>query len=240
MNTKKIKKHFFFDVDGTLTESRQLITNEVCGYLGFLIKTGKDVVAISGAAKDQMLKQLNGCEVNYVLAQSGNDSPFWQKLFTEKDKKEVLRHIEQIKIFFEGKNIIGTNKEDLLQDRGSQMSFSFLGHNSDVRKKKAFDPRGDFRREVLKNVPFESDALECRIGGTTCLDYTYKGYTKGKNIEKLIEKVGWQKDECIYFGDALFENGNDETVLGIIDTVEVTDPRDLVKKLKEIFKKDGK
>src|SRR3989344_8647603 len=112
MNTKGIKKHFFFDVDGTLTESRQLITNEVCGYLKFIITTGRDVVAISGAVREQMLKQLNGCEVNYILAQSGNDSPFWQKLFTEENKKEVLRHIEQIKIFYEGKNIIGTNKED--------------------------------------------------------------------------------------------------------------------------------
>jgi phosphomannomutase len=230
---KKHKKHFFFDMDGTVTESRQKITDEVRDCFDSLKKAGRDIIVISGAARDQMNQQLDSSGVDYLLAQSGNDSDFWQKFFTPLDKLEVLKHVEQIEDFFEGKNILG-EKVDLLQDRGSQMSFSFLGHNFDVVKKRAFDPGGNFRKEVLSAVPFISNNLECRVAGTTCFDYTHKGYAKGKNIENLIEHLNWQKDECVYFGDALFEGGNDETVIGIIDTIEVSDPKELARKLREI------
>ena len=239
MKNENYKKHFFFDLDGTVTASRQKITKDMCDCLDFLKASGKDIIVISGAAKDQMLKQLDAYQVDYLLAQSGNDTPFWKKLLNDDAKREVYRHVEQLEKFYKDKNILGP-KEDLLQDRGSQMSFSFLGHNADIVKKKAFDPKGEFRREALKNIPFNSMILECRIGGTTCFDYTYQGYNKGRNIKKLIEHLGWNKDECIYFGDALFEGGNDETVLGVINTIEVIDPKDLVFKLKNILEKDAK
>lgn len=241
MKEKKTKKHFFFDMDGTVTASRQRITDEMSNHLDVLKKTGKDIIIISGQAREQMLKQLGACDVSYVLAQSGNDTPFWkdQKLMTEDDKREVCEYIKQVEDFCKDKNILG-KKDDLLQDRGSQMAFSFLGHNFDVEKKKAFDPKGDFRREVLKKFPFDSVALECRIAGTTCLDFTYKDSVKGKNIEKLIKHMNWEKDNCIYFGDALFEGGNDQTVLGVIDSVEVADPKDLIFKLKEILETNEK
>ena len=82
MDTKKIKKHFFFDMDGTATESQQVISKEIREYLQILKSKEFSIVIVSGAAKEQVLKQLAGTEVDYILAQSGNDSPFWQKLFT--------------------------------------------------------------------------------------------------------------------------------------------------------------
>lgn len=77
--------------------------------------------------------------------------------------------------------------------------------------------------------------MEVQIGGSTCLDYFKKGLNKGANVKKLIEALGWNKDECVYFGDALFPGGNDETVVGIIDTVKVADEVDTAAKLKEYF-----
>jgi hypothetical protein len=33
----------------------------------------------------------------------------------------------------------------------------------------------------------------------------------------------WQKEDCLYIGDALFPGGNDETVVGVIPTQLVKD-----------------
>lgn len=218
-------------MDGTLTPSRQEIKQEMAEMLASLRNKGNITIAISGASREQMLKQLSN-SVDYILAQSGSDTPFWQRTFDENNKKEVIDHLQKIKDFLSDQDILGI-EEDLLQDRGSQMAFSFLGHNSDLDKKRTFDPKGEFRRSLLEKFPFNSEDLECRIGGTTCLDYTYKDSTKGKNIEKLLKRFGWDKNECIYYGDALFSGGNDETVLGVIDAVEVLHPEDLLVKLKE-------
>ena len=47
------------------------------------------------------------------------------------------------------------------------------------------------------------------------VDYFKKGKNKF-NINRLIDLKGWEKEECLFFGDALFPGGNDETVNGVI------------------------
>lgn len=226
-----MKTHFFFDMDGTICESRQQISHDMFSALLSLRNKGNDVIIISGASKEQITFQLSGFIPSFILAQSGNDSPFWKRNFTERDRVEVLRHLKDVKKKFS--QHLGSNLDDLLQDRGSQMAFSFLGHNSDIKKKKTFDPDGSLRNNILSVIPFFSNSLEVRIGGTTCFDYTHKEYTKGKNIERLIKYMDWNKENCIYFGDALWKGGNDETVIGIIETQEVKDPKDLSNNLQK-------
>ena len=220
-------KHFILDLDGTITESRQVIKPETLAALGSLVC--EDISVISGASKEQMLKQLGTFQPKYILAQSGNETEFWKNELTQEQKDEIKKHIEGIKACFPEYFL---NETDLLQDRGSQLAFSFIGHNGDIEVKEGFDKQGKFRQIVLNTVPFNSDSLEVKVAGTTCLDYTIANGTKGKNIEKLIKELNWNKDECIYFGDALAPGQNDETVIGVIQTVEVKNPEDLIEKLK--------
>lgn len=227
-----MKTHLIFDMDGTITPSKSVASPEMLKRLNEL-SFSKDIVVISGAENTQMHMQLpfSALPKAIFLAQSGNHSPYWRRVFHERDKVEVMRHVKALKTRF-AKIFEQANQMDLLQDRGCQMSFSLLGHNADLALKKEFDPDGEFRQEVLELVPFFSTTLEARIGGTTCIDYTHKNGTKGKNIEALLEHMKWAKEDCVYFGDALFKGGNDETVMGIIDVVQVKDPEDLLEKLK--------
>jgi hypothetical protein len=48
--------------------------------------------------------------------------------------------------------------------------------------------------------------------------------------------MNWNADEAVYFGDALYEGGNDETVIGIIDTIPVKDHRHTYDLLLQYFK----
>lgn len=227
-------QHLFFDMDGTVTPSRSLIDPAVKAYLSALPQT---IVITSGSHNEQMTYQVDGLEIikmgqngNHVIDSDGTE--LWFDKITAEEKAEILSHIDKVwKLCHHDV----PDSEDLIEDRGSQISLSIYGHHADPAAKRAFD--GDFKRRkaLLEAIPFESETLEVKLGGSTCLDYFRKGRNKGYNIDRLITHKGWNKAECIFFGDALFPGGNDETVVGVIETVAVVDPADTVKKLQKIL-----
>src|SRR3990167_6118035 len=62
--------------------------------------------------------------------------------------------------------------------------------------------------------------------GTTNFSFIPAGKHKGFNVNRLRELMGWEKDECVYIGDALFLGGNDYVVVGVVPTRQVKDPQD--------------
>lgn len=223
-------KHFFFDLDGTVCESRQSITREMEYTLRYIMENGGDVIIISGAERKRIFVQLENLIPTYILAQSGGDSPFWKNFLNNKEKKVIKEHINHIKENFP--QYIPQDGKDLIQDRGCQISISFVGHNANIQEKRKFDPDRKIRKKILAKIKFpENSPIMVKVAGTTCLDYTKKSSTKGKNIKRLLKELNWNKNECIYFGDSLFKGGNDVTVKGIIKTVQVDGPDDLLLKL---------
>jgi HAD superfamily hydrolase (TIGR01484 family) len=218
-----MKTHLFFDLDNTVTRSRTKITTAL---KEILTNTKYDVIVVSGATCTQIAYQMDDVPC-YKLGQNGNhainknDNTLWEERLNEVEKVEIMKHIESLPRTWE---VI--DEKDLVQDRGCQISYSLLGHHEIIEKKEEFDPQSNVRKDLLEKHPFQSETLEVKIGGTTCLDYTAKGKHKGYYVAKLIEKMNWNKDECIYFGDMLFPGGNDETVVGVIDTQAVKNPED--------------
>ena|SRR3990167_6300159 len=212
---------YFFDMDGTICESRQNISFLM---LEKLSELKHNIIVISGAERERMVEQLEGLNCS-IMAQSGNDTHLWKRTLTDNEKKNIIAHIRKI--------IGDISKPDLIDDRGCQISLSLVGHHANIELKKKFDPDGKKRERILKDNPFLNDKLECRIAGTTCLDYTRKDGTKGKNIERFIKAMEWSKKDCIYFGDKLYKGGNDESVIGIIKIVGVANPADLMLKLEQ-------
>lgn len=215
-------KHLFFDLDGTICESREKISRLMLKTL-WNIDLTHDIVIVSGAEKERMVSQLRGFQCP-LLAQSGNDTHLWKRTLNANDRKKIIAHIRKI--------VGEVTKEDMIDDRGCQISLSLVGHRAPIELKKTFDPTGQIRTKILKEKPFINNKLECRIAGTTCLDYTRKDGTKGKNIERFINHLGWNKKDCVYFGDKLYRGGNDESVIGVIEVVPVKNPEDLLEKLK--------
>lgn len=227
-------KHLFFDMDGTVTASRSKIEPDMKQLLGLLPQT---VAVISGSHNEQMDHQVDHLPI-IRMGQNGNhvihpeQGELWNDPLTAEQKAEILQHATQI---WNACTHEVPDENDLFEDRGAQISLSLYGHHADPAEKKAFD--GDFakRKALLSQFPFVSDNLEVKLGGSTCFDYFPKGKNKGFNINRLIAHLDWNKDECVFFGDALFEGGNDETVVGIIDTIAVVDQFDTYQKLKEMF-----
>jgi len=224
--------HLFFDLDNTVTRSRSLITPEL---KDLLTHSKHDIIIVSGAICSQIAYQVDGVPC-YKLGQNGNhaltpdDDVIWEERLTPAEEAEIHAHIHSIPRTWEV-----SNPHDLVQDRGCQISYSLLCHNENLEKKEAFDPDGEVRSALLAQYPFNSATLQVKIGGTTCLDYTVLGRHKGAHVARLIEHLGWTVEDSVYFGDMLFPGGNDESVIGVVKTVEVENPAHTLEILKREY-----
>ena len=218
-------KHIIFDMDGTLTESRSKIGEEMIEMLKGLLKQNIDVIVISGADKSRIAKQMEGAPRRIVyLSQCGNSCDLWENKLSQEQKDKILHHIAMLKTDY-SYLFVTADENDLIQDRGCQITFSMVGHHADKQKKKEFDPKGTRRANYLRQLPFDDKELCAKVGGSTSIDYTLSEGTKGKNLKRLIEVKKWDAHECLYVGDAIHDNGNDGTVIGVIPNLaRVSDP----------------
>lgn len=207
---------FAFDLDGTLCEGGGLVGHEILSALDALAL----MAVVSGASDERIRSAFGGQAACWRLSQSGNvcvdpaGAEIWRQNLNEAERREIMAHIAQ----YSGE----------VDDRGCQISVSLVGHRAPPEIKSRFDPKQVIRRAILTAVPFDGRLTEVRIGGTTCLDYTRRGATKGRNLKALMARLG---ANCIYFGDALYPGGNDESVIGVCETVPVSGPADTLAKL---------
>lgn len=228
-------KHLFFDMDQTIAPARQPMLPEMRALLAALDHT---IVIVSGSILDQIAFQTADLPA-YYLGVNGNhatdieNSELWRNPdLDERHKKEIQAHIDEIiKLLDHDLN----HEWHPIEDRGAQITFSPIGNRAPIEHKKTYDPNREKRRRWLETVPFQSNDIMVKIGGSTSLDYIHKERHKGANVEKLISAMDWDPAECVYFGDGLYPGGNDEVVMGVIDTVLVRDHLDTFDKLQKEF-----
>jgi HAD superfamily hydrolase (TIGR01484 family) len=235
-------KHVFFDLDDTLTKSRSPIARADADTFGKLCKT-HDVIIVSGAVESQIRSQI-GPHLDgsyFVLAQNGNDAldkdgtVLWRESFSDEQTVAILAFCKEI---HDELKIPVSDENDLIEMRGSQISYSLIGHHEDKTKKYEFDPGALKRKAILAQRKEEVAALlaqgvEISAGGTTCFDIILAGKNKGFNVARLIEREGWITDECVYVGDAIEPGRNDESVIGVLPTHMVAGPDDTFRFIKE-------
>lgn len=226
-------KHIFMDLDDTLTPSRSPMHAEHVPIFQRICDT-RDVIVVSGAQGSQMLRQLppSAAGKYFKLSQNGNyatdrdGTVLWSERFTTEQVKLAM---DFIKVIHDKIDLPVSNENDLVENRGSQISYSLLGHTEQLEKKKAFDPDGSYRNGILAAHAAELQTLaaagiEVTIGGTTCMDIFLLGKNKGYHVPRLIELQGWKREESIYIGDALAPGRNDESMIGVIPTRSVAGP----------------
>lgn len=237
-------RHFFFDLDKTLTKSRSPMSHLHVPIFERLCRE-RDVVVVTGgnmkSVKEQLPPSAEG--LYYVLAQSGNHgvdkdgTELWFEKLTDEQKGAILEFVEKLKVYFAEPF---KDESDLIEDRGAQIGYSVLGYHEDPEKKYAFDPGDKKRVAALKAHPAEVKALEAIgvetvPGGTTTINFYPLGKHKGYNIGRFLELTKWDKGDCVYVGDALFPGGNDETVIGVIPTHAVTSPDETFEFVEEML-----
>lgn len=228
-------RHFFFDMDKTIAPARQPLRPHMRDLLAAF---PHEVVIVSGSTVPNIGYQTGNLPA-YYLGVNGNhahrpdESVLWQNPpLSQRHKAEIHAHIKAI---IEALDHELNHEWNPIEDRGAQITFSPLGNTAPPELKHHYDPDRRKRLQWLEQFPFESDEITVRIGGSTSFDYFHKAGHKGANVQRLIETMGWEKDACVYFGDGLCPGGNDETVIGIIDAVLVSDEEDTYRRLRSLL-----
>ncbi len=233
-----MKKVIAFDLDETLTETRTPMTDEMSELLGELLRKYQ-VCVISGGSFEQFNKQflsslkvgnkelqslhlMPACGTRYMKFNDDNND--WQLVYAEDFSAEEKRKI--ISALEKGIDEAGYRIKDpngsLIEDRGSQITYSSLGQDAGPTEKKAWDPSGEKKRKIRDIVAAKLPDFEVRAGGTTSIDVTKQGIDKAYGMKKLMEILDISKQEILFIGDRIWEGGNDYPVkLMGIDCVPV-------------------
>ena len=231
-----MKKLIVFDLDGTLAESKGSLDAEMAELFKKLLTVVK-VAVISGGDWPQFQKQLLAnlpdgrlselcllptCGTKYFQYGDG-----WTKLYSEDinepDKKKIVDSLEQAltTLHFKPAQVWG----EIIEDRGSQITFSALGQEAPYEAKKTWDP--DFVKRQQMKVLLDQTLPEfsVRLGGSTSVDITKAGIDKAYGIRKLRDLLGIALEEMIFVGDAIFPGGNDYPAKEAgVDCIQVRDP----------------
>jgi len=104
---------------------------------------------------------------------------------------------------------------DILEDRGSQITFSALGQTAPLAAKTAWDPTGEKKNTLRSAVAALVPDLEVRSGGSTSVDITQQGIDKAYGMRQLAEQTGIPLSDMLFVGDRLDPDGNDYPVLAM-------------------------
>ena len=98
---------------------------------------------------------------------------------------------------------------EVIEDRGSQITFSALGQQAPLEEKNKWDPDFAKRKKIKAILDTLIPEFSVRMGGATSIDVTKPGIDKAYGIGKLRDILGISLREMIFIGDALFVGGND-------------------------------
>ena len=124
---------------------------------------------------------------------------------------EVKRIFQSFAAVFEEMRYVQPEKTygAILENRGSQVTFSALGQKAPLCLKERWDPHQRKRQRIRKLLKKYLPNSEISIGGTTSIDVTKKGVNKTLCVKKLEQRLHVGKKDMLYVGDALFKGGND-------------------------------
>ena len=125
---------------------------------------------------------------------------------------------------------------ELIEDRGSQITFSALGQEAPLEEKKKWDPDYSKRKQIKALLDKSIPEFSVRLGGTTSVDVTKQGIDKAYGIKKLRDILGVAISEMIFVGDALFPGGNDYPAIeaGVV-SIQVRDPNETKRVIEAII-----
>jgi HAD superfamily hydrolase (TIGR01484 family) len=215
-----------FDLDGTLAESKSAITPRMAGLLVRLMDEVQVCIISGGAfpqfqaqvldhldATPEQLARLNLMPTNgtrYYLYRDGE----WREIYAEDLPEDTKRKV--IDVLTQGAKTLGLWEEhtwgDIVEDRGSQITFSALGQQAPVAAKTAWDPDGSKKERLRAYAAERLSGLEVRSGGSTSVDVTAEGIDKAYGMRKLMSELNVGKEDILFVGDRLDPQGNDHPV----------------------------
>jgi len=252
-----MKKLIAFDQDDTINITKLPLDNEMSELLSQLMDKFK-VCIISGTNWEVMkkndidtllgLEHPSNFENYYFMPTTGTQ--YWHYLgekaseqtdkvnqdgwvreyahfLTEDQANKIMESLEKAakKLGYWCTNPAG----DIIENRGSQITFSALGQWATPEDKYAWDPDMTKRQEIVELVKPELGDIPVDVvtGGSTSVDIMLSGVDKAYGMRQLMEQLGLSKEDILFIGDNLNVGGNDYPVKEFgIDSIQVRNCED--------------
>lgn len=244
------KKVIVCDLDGTLAISKSPLTPEMADMIVKLLPHYFFAI-ISGGAFPQFEKQVIShlhCDQKlfknlYIFPTMGGmcysfdpELGIWKQLYNESLSPMARTEIiDAFKYALPKSGIDLSNPYgELIEDRGSQVTFSGRGQDAPPDIKKTWDPDKSKRMKIVEFLKEKIPQFEFHVNGSTSIDVTRHGLDKGYAVEKLQKMLSIPDEEVIFYGDALFKDGNDEPVKATgVEWIQVKGPEETLELLKK-------
>ena len=214
-----MNKIYIFDVDGTLTPSRQKMTEEFKNFFHswseknfFFLVSGSDLPKLQEQIDDSVMNSALGvfcCAGNTLYI---NNELQYDNEFNPPDNLiEYLKHQLEIAEFL-------PRCGNHIENRGSMVNFSIVGRDCSLEKRKMYfeyDNKEGERKKIAETINNKWPELEATIGGQISIDIYPKGKDKSQilyYIEKIIQRKttsSYHAFQYHFIGDRTMEGGND-------------------------------
>jgi phosphomannomutase len=239
-NTLNPKEIYVFDMDGTLTPSRQPMEKEFAKWFKKFIDrndaylvTGSDLDKIKSQIPNRICKNMKG-----IFAVMGNEYYERNKLIYKNDfvfDKKLLQMLEDFR-----KNTKYPYKlyPNYIEFRTGMINFCVVGRDcppEESNRYKGWDDIAGERVAIQKSLTPLFPNLDFTIGGAISMDIVPKG--KGKEQVADVLRNKFPDSLIIFVGDRTEKGGNDYSIaqrlleLGNSKIVPVDNPNDTMKKL---------
>ena len=217
-----MNKKYIFDVDGSLTPSRQQIDSDFEKYmLDFSDK--EEVYLVTGSNREKTIEQIGNDlfqKAKRVYNCSGSDV-YEGDINVYRDEWEIPSDVEEFLLdeLHHSKFPVRTGTH--IERRPGGINFSILGRGQGVVLEERdeyvkWDRKHDERKNIARKINKRFPNLEVLVGGQTGLDISPLGRNKGQ----IVRDFG--KDDFLYFyGDMMAEGQNDFPLANIIRTKEL-------------------
>lgn len=236
-----------FDVDGTLTESRKAIKQNMIEML-YKLKSQENITLgiVGGSNLDKQKEQLGeeNLEIfNYIFSENGlmafynskliNQTSIRDELGEEKLKRLINTCLKYMSIID-----IPVKRGTFIEFRNGMINLCPVGRTCSQEERDQFyeyDKIHKIREKMVKYLNSElSDLnLSFSIGGQISIDVFPKGWDKTYCLQFVKDKF----ERILFFGDKTMEGGNDYEIYNhpSVEGYTVTSPENTIKLLRKIF-----
>ena len=236
---RQTKKLIAFDLDGTLTQHKQPLSDANRAVLDTLATRYEIIMAGAGNCK-RIYNQMGEYPITIVGNYGMEESRIVDGEFkiVREEKSPVDRN------FFDEKCMELRKKYGFTSFKGDgneyhesgMVTFALLGTKADQADKLVFDPDKMKRRRMYPEVMEVFKDYSVFIGGTTSFDITPKEYNKYDAVMKYAAERGYTEDQVLFVGDDFDDGGNDSQVrIFGMDYIRIYDYTRLPEKLHFLF-----
>lgn len=225
----KKRRVIAFDLDGTLTASKSPLDAAGARSLAALLAR-KKVAVVSGGTFARFraqiirpLRRFGGAGVRFqnlflfpTTAMSfyryrGGWRKVYERTFSAAERRTILAALQRALEMerYRPRRTYGR----LIEDRGTEVTFSALGQRAPLSKKRRWNRGRDMRPELLKLLKRILPGYKEEMGGLTSIDVTKKGVDKAYGMREIERYLRVRPCEILFVGDALYRGGNDSPVL---------------------------